>query len=347
MARKLSLSRIEKHHMSHTVFVTATTLSPAGRRLLEQAGCRVLFMNRAGCVEEVQAVLASEPVDAVISRTVDLPASAIAACPTLKVVSKHGVGVSNIDVRACTSRGIPVMVTPGANARSVAELTLGLMLAAARGIAHMDAEMRAGRWTRLQTGVELRGRTLGLVGYGQVARLVAAYGSALGMRVLAYDPHVRPAPDDGVAMLPDLDELLRASDVLSLHVPLTPATRAFIGAEQLARLPEGAILINTARGEVVDEAALVDALAHGRLHAAGLDTLAVEPMAQDNPLRRLPNVVLTPHVGASTPAALAAMARDAARNVLDYLARGALPEGCVVNITDLSNTHQGDKHVRQ
>ncbi len=347
MARKLSPSRIEKRPMPPTVFVTDTTLSPAGRRVLDQAGCRVLFMTRAGSVEEVEAVLAREPVDAVISRTVDLPAGAIAACPTLKVVSKHGVGVSNIDVPACTSRGIPVMVTPGANARSVAELALGLMLAAARGIAHMDAEMRAGRWTRLRTGIELRGRTLGLVGYGQVARLVAAYGSALGMRVLAYDPHVRPAPGDATEMRSDLEGLLRASDVLSLHVPLTPATRALIGAEQLALLPEGAILVNTARGEVVDETALADALAHGRLHAAGLDTLAVEPMTRDNPLRRLPNVVLTPHVGASTQAALAAMAQGAARNVLDYLSRGILPEGCVVNIDDLSNIHQGDKHVRQ
>jgi D-3-phosphoglycerate dehydrogenase len=331
--------------MTYTVLVTARKLAEQGKELLDREGCRTLFLEAAGDAAEVEAILGSEKIDAVISRTVDLSAHAIAACPSLKVISKHGVGVSNIDVQACTARNIPVFVTPGANAQSVAEMTLGLLLAAARGIAHMDGEIRAQRWTRLQNGMELKGRTLGLLGFGQVGRLVARFCQALGMQVLAYDPYA-DAGMEGVERVSDLDALLHRSDILSLHIPLTPATRCLIGAAQLARLPEGAILLNTARGEVVDEGALVDALESGRLAAAGLDTTVDEPLAPDSPLRRMHNVVLTPHVGGSTHAALAAMAEGAARNILDYLKHGTLPQGRVVNLTNLKTNNHGETDVR-
>lgn len=310
--------------MPTTVLVTAPRLAPAGVRLLEAAGARILYLadaNGANDAGEVARILAAEPVDAVISRTVALSGAAIAACPTLKVISKHGVGVSNIDVQAATARGIPVYVTPGANARSVAELTLALMFAAARRVAWMDRELHAGRWSRAQDGIELHGRTLGLVGFGQVARRVATVCLALGMPVVAFDPALagRASPVAGVALADSLDALLAASDVLSLHVPLNQHTRNMLAAPQFARMRRGAILINTARGEVVDEAALVAALQGGQLYAAGLDTMAVEPLPAHSPLSALDNVVLTPHVGGSTPAALAAMASDAARNVLGFL----------------------------
>ncbi|MGB3290870.1 MAG: hydroxyacid dehydrogenase [Burkholderiaceae bacterium] len=333
--------------MTYTVLITARALAAEGRALLDRHGCRSLFLEGAADAAEVEAIMAREPVDAVISRSVQLSERAIAACPSLKVVSKHGVGVSNIDVAACSARGIPVFVTPGANAQSVAELTLGLMLASARGVAHMDREIREQRWTRLQNGVELKGKTLGLVGFGQIGQLVAKFCQALGMRVSAYDPYVGAGTrQDGVECVADLDTLLSRADVLSLHIPLTPATRSLIGAAELARLPAGAILINTARGEVVDEAALAQALESGRLAAAGLDTTASEPLAADSLLRRLSNVVLTPHVGGSTKAALAAMAEGAARNVLDYLQRRTLPAGRVVNLENLKNETQGETDVR-
>ena len=307
--------------MSHTIFVTAAQLAQAGTQLLQDAGCRVIYMKDPSDASEVEAVLASEPVDAVISRTVELSARAIERCTRLKVISKHGVGVSNIAVDAATARGIPVYVTPGANATSVAELTLGLMLAAARRIGSMNTALHDGHWTRAQDGLELRGRTLGLVGFGQIGQRVAAVGLALGMPVMAFDPALPggASPVPGVRLAGTLDELLRASDVLSLHIPLTPRTRKLIGAEQLAALPANAILINTARGEIVDEPALVAALQNGRLFAAGLDTMAIEPLPADSPLRGLANVVLTPHVGGSTPDALAGMAVGAARNVLGFL----------------------------
>ncbi|PLP99119.1 hydroxyacid dehydrogenase [Cupriavidus pauculus] len=305
----------------HTVFVTAPRLAPAGVQLLDQAGARVIYLSSPDDAQEVDRIMASEPVDAVISRTVALSAQAIASCPTLKVIAKHGVGVSNIDVQTATQRGIPVYVTPGANAQSVAEMTLGLMFAAARRIGWMDAELHGGRWARAQDGVELCGKTLGLVGFGQIGQRVACVGLALGMKVVAFDPALagRQSPVEGATLVSSMAELLPQADVLSLHVPLNPHTRNMLGAAQFSQMPKGAILINTARGEVVDETALVAALQDGRLFAAGLDTMAVEPLPPDSPLATLKNVVLTPHVGGSTPAALAAMAAGAARNVLGWL----------------------------
>lgn len=317
--------------MPYTVLVTAPRLASAGIQLLEAAHARVHYLTQPDDADEVHRLLATLPVDAVISRTVALTGAAIQACPTLRVISKHGVGVSNIDVATATARGIPVYVTPGANAQSVAELTLGLMFAAARRVTWMDRELRAGRWSRAQDGVELRGRMIGLVGFGQIARRVAQVCQALGMRVAAFDPalarHTVPAD---VQVCDTLDTLLGLSDVISLHVPLNAHTRGMLGDAQFSRMRRGAILINTARGEVIDEAALVHALRSGQLHAAGIDTMAMEPLPADSPLLTLENIVMTPHVGGSTPAALAAMASDAVRNVLGYLdGEPPSPAACV------------------
>lgn len=323
-----------------TVLVTAATLAAPGARLLSDAGCRVLYLPSGSADGVVGDVMSAEPVDAVISRTVPLTARHMAACPTLRIVCKHGVGVPNIDVAAATERGIPVCVTPGANAQSVCEMTLGLMFAAARRLAWLDAELRAGRWSRAQDGLELHGRTLGLVGLGAVGQRVAAVALALGMPVVAFDPSVTtlPAALEGVRRLSSVDAVVELADVLSLHVPLTGATRGLMDAARIARMPRGAILINTARGEVVDEIALIAALRSGRLRAAGLDTMSVEPLPPDHPLLLLPNVVLTPHVGGSTPAALDAMALGAARTVLAFLQRGELDPSTCVNADRMSSS---------
>lgn len=318
--------------MTYTILVTAERLAPAGLDMLKQRGCRTLFVSARQEVADIERLMADEPIDAVISRTFELSEKSITACPTLKVISKHGVGVSNINVAAASARGIAVYVTPGANAQSVCEMTLGLMFAAARKVSWMDSEIRAGRWSRAQDGLELHGRTLGLVGFGQVARKVATVCQALGMPVRVFDPFLSADSDLlGAVAVNSLAALLSESHVLSLHVPLTTQTRNLIGAAELAMLPQGALLINTARGEVVDEAALVAALRSGQLYAAGLDTMAVEPLPSDSPLLDLDNVVLTPHVGGSTPAALAAMARDAAINVLDFLDGKPVPRSACVN----------------
>lgn len=302
--------------MPFTVLMTAPTLAPAGRDVLDQAGCRTLFA--AGGVPDMERLLATEPVDAVISRTLSISAEAMASCRTLRVISRHGVGLNNVDLLAATRLGIPILVARGANARSVAELAVGLMLAVARDIAVHNAAVRAGcPWDRSRIGMQLSGRRLGLVGLGAIGRLVARTARALGMSVAAFDPAAAPEP--GVEPFQSLDALLARSDVLSLHVPLTPATRRLIGARELGLLPPGAMLVNTARGELIDEPALAQALIRGHLAGAGLDTLDKEPPAPDNPLLGIASVVLTPHIGATTREATAAVAAMAAANALAVL----------------------------
>lgn len=325
--------------METTVFVTAPRLSSSGVEKLERAGVNIIYLSNPNDSKEVESILLHEKIDAVISRTVNLTADAINGCPTLKVISKHGVGVSNIAVEAATERGIPVYITPAANASSVAEMALGLMISASRHIAWMDHELRNGRWSRKQDGMGLAGRTLGLVGLGQIGQRLGLACLSLGMRVIAYDPALQDkvSPVQGIELFTSLDEMLLHTHVLSLHVPLNSQTRHLIDASRLALLPEAAIIINTARGEVIDEDAMIAALSSGHLFAAGLDTMYVEPLPANSPLLALPNVVLTPHVGGSTPSALSAMAAMAADNVLSALAGTPPPENWCVNPATLKN----------
>jgi phosphoglycerate dehydrogenase-like enzyme len=224
------------------------------------------------------------------------------AAPNLKFVQKIGVGVDTIDRDAARARGIAVCNMPGTNTVAVAELTLSLMLAVLRRVAVLDAGLRAGNgWpaqpAHLDAAGEIDGATVGLVGYGAVARRLRPTLTALGARVVV---HSRTPPDDGAPALP-LDELLAQAEIVSLHVPATDATRGMIDARRIARMKPGAVLINTARGALVDEAALVAALESGRLAGAGLDVFAREPLEFGHRLLGLPNVVLTPHVAWMTP----------------------------------------------
>ena len=223
-------------------------------------------------------------------------AATIAAAPRLKLIQKIGVGVNTIDLGAAQARGIPVCNLPGTNSRAVAELALTLMLATIRRIPRFDAGMRRGVWSdpSLQDGIgELGGRTVGLVGYGSIARLLAPVLQALGCRIVYT---ARNRVPDAIGTYRTLDVLLAESDVVSLHIPLTEATDRLIGAEAFARMKPGAILINTARGGLVDEPALTAALKSGQLAGAGLDVFAGEPPDFAGPLFALPNVVATPHI---------------------------------------------------
>jgi phosphoglycerate dehydrogenase-like enzyme len=227
-----------------------------------------------------------------------ITAADIAAAPRLRLIQKIGVGVNTIDVEAARARGIAVCNLPGTNARAVAELTLLLMLGALRRVAQFDAATRAGQgWAQppaLQDSLfELGGRTVGLVGFGAVPALLAPVLAALGCRVLYTARGPKPgAPGD----YRPLDALLAESDVVSLHIPETAGTRGLIGAAAIARMKPGAVLVNTARGGLVDQAALVAALRSGQIGAAGLDVFAAEPVDPADPLLALPNVVLTPHI---------------------------------------------------
>jgi phosphoglycerate dehydrogenase-like enzyme len=223
-------------------------------------------------------------------------AAMIAAAPKLKLIQKIGVGVNTIDLAAAKARGIPVCNLPGTNSRAVAELTLALMLATLRRLPRFDAALRRGTWSdpALQDGIgELGGRIVGLVGYGAIPRLLAPVLAALGCRLLYTARH---PVTDALGERRALDALLAESDIVSLHLPLTEETAALIDAKAFARMKPGAILINTARGGLVDQAAQVDALRGGRLAAAGLDVFVHEPPDPVDALFALPNVVLTPHI---------------------------------------------------
>ncbi len=266
-----------------------------------------------------------DEAEAIITRTSPVVAADIARARRLRVIGKHGVGVDNIALDAARARGIPVVNTPGANAEGVAELVLAMALAAARHLVAADRALRAGTLAQagLPGGHELAGRRLGVAGFGQVGRRVAdLFARALRSPVAAYDPAlpaeaIRAA---GAAPAASIAALVAESDVLSLHLPLSAGTRGLIGARELALMPEGSILINTARGGIVDEAALAAALKIGRPAAAASDVFVTEPPPPDHPLLRLPNFIATPHIGGATEEALDRVGLLVVEQVLEVLA---------------------------
>jgi D-3-phosphoglycerate dehydrogenase / 2-oxoglutarate reductase len=250
----------------------------------------------------------------------------IDCAPNLKVIGRAGVGVDNIDLDAATERGIPVINAPAGNTVSAAELTMTLILAVARKVAGADRSVRSGEWARSQfAGSELRGKTLALIGAGRIGGEVAKRAQAFGMRTLVFDPYLTSerAEELGLERV-SFEDALAWGDVLTLHVPLTPATEGMIGAEQLEAMKSSAFLINVARGGVVDEAALVAALEAGSIAGAALDVYATEPLPEESTLRSAPNLVLTPHLGASTAEAQELVATEIAEGVRDALMEGDL-----------------------
>ena len=257
----------------------------------------------------------------IVRSQVKVDAQALAAAGRLIVVGRAGVGVDNIDLEAATRAGVTVVNAPTANTIAAAEQTLGLMYALARRIPAADASIRRGEWQRgAFLGQELRGKTLGIVGLGKIGLEVADRARAMEMDILGHDPFVtdEAAAQRGVRLAP-LAELLAQADVLTLHVPLTHATRGLIGADELACMKPTALLVNAARGGLVDEAALADALRAGRIGGAAIDVFEHEP-PHDSPLLAAPNTVLTPHLGASTEEAQAKVAEEVVQQVLDVLA---------------------------
>jgi D-3-phosphoglycerate dehydrogenase len=269
--------------------------------------------------EEALVGLASryQPV-AIIARYGRITERVMAASAALRVVSKHGTGIDTIDVEAAKQRGIAVKAATGANAAAVAEHTWALILACAKDVPLLDGRMHEGHWDKAtHKSLELRGRTLGLVGLGAIGARTAAVGIALGMRVIAHDPYAGSVPE-GVELLP-LAEVIAGADVLSLHCPLTKDNANMLNADTLATMRPGSIVVNTARGGLIDEAALADALRSGQLRAAGLDSFQAEPFRPDHPFTGIANVILSPHVGGVTSDAYVGMGTAAARNVLAVL----------------------------
>ena len=256
----------------------------------------------------------------------EMTAEVFDGTPDLRVVSRYGVGVDKVDLAAATRHGVVVTITPGANSVAVAELALALLLALARNVPFQDRAAKAGKWTRT-TGFELDGSTLGIAGLGRIGREVARRAACLGMRVLYYDPYLPAGTDLGGlgAERRELKELLAESDAVSLHMPETAETRGLIGAEALARMKPSAVLINTARAGLVDDAALYEALTHKRLAGAASDVLA-ESGDVPRALVAIDNFIATPHAGAATQQTTLKMGLQAAQNALAVLS-GRMPEG--------------------
>lgn len=302
------------------VLVTAETVSELAQNLLRGGGCDLEFMSNPVDSNALIAALARPEVEAVLLRgSPPLTEQVFAAAPGLKIIAKHGAGVDSVDVAAATRHGIAVMVAEGANADAVAEHTLAMMLSLSRELPRFDRETRQGAWRNLNHFTrDFRARSVGIIGYGQIGERTAKLVQACGAQVVIHT-RSKITPPPGMELEPDLNRLLERVDIVSLHCPLTDKTRGLIGAAQFARMKPGALLINTARGPVIDEPALVAALQGGRLAGAGLDTFAVEPAVAANPLFALPNVLVTPHIAAATTDAMVRMGTIAANNIISYL----------------------------
>ncbi len=298
-------------------------LAPAAAETLRAAGHEAIVRTNLKPDELIAALRGCSAL--LVRGATRVTAEVLAAAPDLKVVARAGTGLDNIDVAAAKQRGVTVLNTPAANAISVAELTLGLMLALDRNVVAACSDLRQGRWEKSKyAGRELCGKALGLVGFGRIGREVAVRARAFGMRISAFDPVLEAWPPgfEWVARASGLDLLLSDADYVSLHVPLSPETRHLIGAPQLSRMKRDAVLVNCARGGTVDEAALHAALASGVLRGAALDVFAAEPPGK-TPLLELPNVIATPHLGASTAEAQDRAGVEAAELVVEALRRPA------------------------
>jgi phosphoglycerate dehydrogenase-like enzyme len=320
------------HAMPKALMVSMLFKNSRGqwRDILENAGFEVAFPDDAIELmhpEKLKDNLCG--IDAVLAGMEPFTRS-ILEQSQLRVIARLGVGYDAIDIPAATEQGVAVTITAGANDQAVAEHTVAMMLAVARGFPSRDMMVRRGDWRRLTLG-RLAGKTLGLIGLGRIGRSVVPKAQGIGMTVIATDPLAdRAFADRHDVRLCSLDELLAESDVVSVHAPNTPDTENLINARTLARMKKGSILVNTARGNLVDEDALIHALNSGHLMGAALDVFKVEPLPLTSPLVSMENVLLAPHMAGLDHESQSAMANMAAQSIVD-LHQGRWPEGCVVN----------------
>ena len=319
--------------MTFSVLVTDRVSLAGLGVLVEDERFEVVSVGESSTPEFARALAAS---DALIVRSATrVDQAMLDSAPVLKVIGRAGVGIDNIDVEAATSRGIVVFNAPDANTVAAAELTMALMLSLARRVTAADRSVRDGEWDRARfQGVELRGKTLGLIGAGRIGGEVARRCRAFEMTVIVYDPYLTldRARTLGVELV-DLERLIATADVISLHIPLNEETEGLLDADLLGRVKSQAYLINASRGGVIDERALADALQEGRLAGAALDVFENEPLPLDSPLRQAPNLVLTPHLGASTVEAQVAVALEVAHAIRSALVNGEVFGA--VNATEL------------
>lgn len=305
--------------MKKSVFlVTGNDLASEALALL--GDYQVIFAGETPTEDDIVALCRQHDPVAIIVRYSKVGAAAMDAAPSLKVISKHGSGTDTIDKAAAAERGIEVVAAVGANAAAVAEQALALLLACAKSVVTLNARMHAGHWDKAtHKSVELEGRTVGVIGLGAIGLRFARMADAMGMRVLGFDPYAKDLP--AYVHRVDLDTLWRESDAISLHCPLTAENVKLLNATTLAVCRRGVIVVNTARGGLIDETALLDALRSGQVGSAGLDSFAVEPMTAPHPFHGEARICLSPHIGGVTADAYVKMGVAAARNALAVLHR--------------------------
>ena len=296
--------------------ITGSDLAPQALALL--GDYEVVYAGRTPSEDDVVALCRQHDPVAIIVRYSKVGAAAMDAAPSLKVISKHGSGTDTIDKAAAAARGIQVLAAVGANAAAVAEHALALLLACAKSVVALDARMHAGHWDKAtHKSVELEGRTIGLVGLGAIGLRFARMADAMGMRVLGFDPYAKDLP--AYVQSVSLDTLWQEADAISLHCPLTADNARLLNAETLAQCKRGVIVVNTARGGLIDEPALLAAVQSGQVASAGLDSFATEPMTAGHPFQAEPRIILSPHIGGVTADAYVKMGVGAARNALAVL----------------------------
>lgn len=300
------------------VLVTGADLAEPALNLLRDY--EVVFAGKTPTEDDIVALCRDCDPVAIIVRYSKVGERAMAAAPSLRVISKHGSGTDTIDKAAAKARGIEVVAAAGANAAAVAEHALALMLACAKSVTILNARMHAGYWDKsTHKSLELGGRTVGLVGLGAIGQRFAKMADAIGMRVIGYDPYAKALP--AYIQSVELETIWRESDVISLHCPLTEENRNLINAPTLDACKQGVIIVNTARGGLIDEEALAVALQSGQAASAGLDSFQVEPMVAGHPFHGIPNLTLSPHIGGVTGDAYINMGVAAAKNALAILVR--------------------------
>ena len=303
------------------ILVTGADLAPQALALLE--GFEMAYAGKTPTQDDLLALCRAHDPVAIVVRYGKVDAAMIEAAPSLQVISKHGSGTDTIDKVAARARGIEVVAAAGANAAAVAEEAMALMLACAKSVVQLDGRMRAGHWDKAtHKSLELHGRTVGLVGLGAIGQRFAKMADAMGMRVLGFDPFAKELP--AFIQPASLEDIWREADVISLHCPLTDENRNLLDARTLAGCKKGVIVVNTARGGLIDEAALLEAVQSGQVRSAGLDSFAVEPMTAGHPFQQEARIVLSPHIGGVTGDAYVNMGTAAARNLLAVLDRRAI-----------------------
>ncbi|MEJ2056858.1 MAG: hydroxyacid dehydrogenase [Desulfofustis sp.] len=315
------------------VVITGPAIVDEAMAMLHDNAVEVVMVPPYTESDEIASTVGSEGADAILVRMGDITDAVIEASPHLKVIAKHGVGVNNIDIGAATRRRIPVMITPGANSRSVAEHAFALILTLTKRIVSLNTNLRQGKWEKTSyRGTELTGKCLGVIGYGSIGRELVELVKPFKMTICAYDPVLKT--DNNPELVADVEQLYRTADVISLHCPLTDATRGMIGRNQFKIMKPTAYVVNTARGGIINEADLAWALENRVIAGAGLDSFEKEPPPLDTPLWKAPNLLVSPHVGAVTEESLRNMGVLAAANIL-----------AVLNDQEIDNSNVVNRHV--